>query len=159
MSNRKKNGIYAVRPEDRNEAGQFKKGVSGNPGGRPKRTPEELQAIEDMKQLTPTAVKVVKGILENDHASVYARLQAAELIFNRAMGRPETYLKVDNADHSVESSVARLQSLFGSVDEDDADSDSADRPDHSVDPERSADSEDSAVSEDSSVSEVNADAG
>ena len=96
---------------------RFKPGQSGNPGGRPKRTAAELKAVQKMKKLTPEAVDVVVGILRNDKASLYARLQAAEIIFNRAMGRPETYLKVDNAEQSVEASVARLQALFASDDD------------------------------------------
>lgn len=100
---------------------RFKPGQSGNPGGRPKRTAAELKAVQKMKKLTPEAVDVVVGILRNEKASLYARLQAAEIIFNRAMGRPETYLKVDNAEQSVEASVARLQALFGSDDEEASD--------------------------------------
>ena len=96
---------------------RFKPGQSGNPGGRPKRTAAELKAVQKMKKLTPEAVDVVVSILRNEKASLYARLQAAEIIFNRAMGRPETYLKVDNAEQSVAASVARLQALFGSEDE------------------------------------------
>ena len=96
---------------------RFKPGQSGNPGGRPKRTAAELKAVQKMKKLTPEAVDVVVSILRNDKASLYARLQAAEIIFNRAMGRPETYLKVDNAEQSVEASVAHLQALFASDDD------------------------------------------
>lgn len=97
---------------------RFRKGQSGNPGGRPRKTASELKAVEKMKKLTPEAVDVVLGILRNEKASFYARLQAAEIIFNRAMGRPETYLKVDNAEQTVEASVARLRSLFEGAQED-----------------------------------------
>lgn len=115
MNNRIKTGVSS---EDRNEAGQFAKGVSGNPGGRPKKTQAEMEAVDRLKKLTPHAVDVVEGILDNENASFYARLQAAEIIFNRAMGRPETYLKVENGEKSVEASVASLQELFGTADDD-----------------------------------------
>lgn len=100
---------------------RFKPGQSGNPGGRPKKTPEELQAIAELKRMTPEAVKVVVSILKKESASLYARLQAAEIIFNRAMGRPETYLKVEQGEQSVEASAARLQALFASADDEDRD--------------------------------------
>ena len=96
---------------------RYKPGQSGNPGGRPRKTPAELKAVEMMKQMTPEAVEVVVQILRNKNASLYARLQAAEIIFNRAMGRPETYLKVDQGEQSVEAAAARLQSLFASGDD------------------------------------------
>ena len=44
---------------ERNADGTFLKGVSGNPSGRPKRTPAEQQAIDRMKEITPEAVEVV----------------------------------------------------------------------------------------------------
>lgn len=56
----------AKNPENRTETGRFKKGVSGNPGGRPKKpielekyakeAPERLRAIAD-DPATPVKVK------------------------------------------------------------------------------------------------------
>ena len=115
------NLIPAHDPPQERYPNRFKPGTSGNPGGRPKKTAAELKAVEKMKKLTPEAVDVVEGILKNSKASFYARLQAAQIIFDRAMGRPDTFLKVDNAEQSVAASSARLQSLFGSVDDDSSD--------------------------------------
>ena len=78
------------------------------------------------------------GILDNEKASLYARLQAAEIIFNRAMGRPDSFLRVDNAEQSVQSSVSRLQSLFGIPDEADQEANEQDE-DESDDPDESDD--------------------
>ena len=102
---------------ERNANGTFQKGVSGNPGGRPKRTPAEQQAIDRMKEITPEAVEVVYGILTDDKTTVYAKLQAAELILNRAMGRPETYLRVEAADESQEQAGLSLLELLESCGE------------------------------------------
>ena len=49
--------------------------------------------------------------------AIQAALPGAEIIFNRAMGRPETYLKVDQGEQSVEAAAAKLQSLFASGDD------------------------------------------
>ena len=97
---------------ERNADGTFLKGVSGNPSGRPKRTPAEQQAIDRMKEITPEAVEVVYGILTAENTTVYAKLQAAELILNRAMGRPETYLRVEAADESQEQAGLSLLELL-----------------------------------------------
>ena len=102
---------------ERNADGTFQKGVSGNPGGRPKRTPAEQQAIDRMKEITPEAVDVVYKILTGDKTTVYAKLQAAELILNRAMGRPETYLRVEAADESQEQAGLSLLELLESCGE------------------------------------------
>ena len=112
MTNRAKTGPKPIVSEGRNEAGQFVKGQSGNPGGRPKKTAAEEKAIEMLKELTPEAVEVVVGILRSEKTSAYAKLQAAEIIFNRAMGRPETYLKVNHTEESQEEAAASLLALF-----------------------------------------------
>ena len=118
MSNRNKTGAKSPL-EGRNEAGQFVKGVSGNPGGRPKRTPEEQEAIEMMKKATPEMVELVLSIAKSEKASFYTKLQAAELILNRSMGKPETYLRVENGEMSREEATASLMALFDAVGDED----------------------------------------
>ena len=114
--------------EGRNESGQFQKGVSGNPGGRPKRTPAEQQAIDKMKEATPEMVELVLGIARSEKSSFYAKLQAAELILNRSMGKPETYLRVENGEMSREEATASLMALFS------AEEDAEEEDDDEVEP-------------------------
>ena len=71
-----------------------------------------------MKEITPEAVEVVYGILTGEKTTVYAKLQAAELILNRAMGRPETYLRVEAADESQEQAGLSLLELLEACGED-----------------------------------------
>ena len=149
MNNRSQTGRNAVQTTEKTNSGWFQPGQSGNPGGRPKKTTAELKAVARMKKLTPHAVDVVVEILDNEKASLYARLQAAEIIFNRAMGRPDSFLRVDNAEQSVQSSVSRLQSLFGIPD------DEAERSEEQDENE----SDDRDESDDDSAAEVNACAG
>ncbi|WP_082725138.1 DUF5681 domain-containing protein [Burkholderia sp. NRF60-BP8] len=64
----------------------FKKGVSGNPGGRPKRTAEELDLIAACKDRTPAALAVIESIMmegENERN----RLAAAQAIIDRGYGK------------------------------------------------------------------------
>jgi hypothetical protein len=65
----------------------FKKGVSGNPGGRPKRTAEELDLIAACKGRTPAALAVIESIMmegENERN----KLSAAMAIIERGYGKP-----------------------------------------------------------------------
>lgn len=64
--------------------GGFQKGVSGNPSGRPK-TPDEVKEL--FKASTMPAAKFLLGLINNPKASNKDRLKAAELIFDRTLGK------------------------------------------------------------------------
>ena len=65
----------------------FKAGQSGNPGGRPKKTPEELDLIAACKAKTPAALAVMSDIMANGE-NEKNRLTAAMAIIERAYGKP-----------------------------------------------------------------------
>ena len=78
----------------------FKKGQSGNPGGRPKRfaelppeaKAEAIQAIHDVKAAakaeTADAIKTLKTVMNNESAPSAARVGAAIAILDRGWGKP-----------------------------------------------------------------------
>lgn len=65
----------------------FKPGTSPNPGGRPKRTPEELDLIAACKAKTPDALDVILDIMQNGEKE-QTRLAAAQSVIERAYGKP-----------------------------------------------------------------------
>lgn len=65
----------------------FKKGVSGNASGRPKRTPEEFALVQACKDKTPAALKVIESIMNNGE-NERNRLAAAQSIIERGYGKP-----------------------------------------------------------------------
>ena len=75
----------------------FRKGQSGNPGGRPKRTQEELDLVAACKDRTPAALAVIESIMmegENERN----RLAAAQSIIERAYGRPVQPTEISGKD-------------------------------------------------------------
>ena len=72
-------------PENRTKSGQFRPGVSGNPGGRPK-MPEEFRQLA--RENSIPALQVVISILKNPASANKDRLKAAEIILDRAWGKP-----------------------------------------------------------------------
>ena len=73
----------------------FKPGVSGNPGGRPKKaeTIETRKIIADVKELakemTPKAMKALEGVLDSETAPPAAKVSAASVILDRGWGKPK----------------------------------------------------------------------
>lgn len=67
----------------RTAAGQWSRGVSGNPGGRPRIASDVREALETA---TPRAVQVLVGLL--DSADERIALRAAEVLLNRTLGPP-----------------------------------------------------------------------
>jgi len=68
----------------RDERGRFRKGVSGNPGGRPKGL-AEVQALA--RQHAPQAIATLAEIMRNGKQE-RARIAAAEALLDRGYGKP-----------------------------------------------------------------------
>ena len=77
-----------------NTGNGFKKGVSGNPGGRPKKTKEELDLVAACKAKTPDALAVIASIMEKGQ-NERNRLAAAQAIIERAYGKPKENVELD----------------------------------------------------------------
>jgi Family of unknown function (DUF5681) len=72
----------------------FRPGVSGNPGGRPKKaeTIETRKNIADVKELakemTPKAMKALEDVLDSETAPPAAKVSAS-VILDRGWGKPK----------------------------------------------------------------------
>ena len=71
---------------ERNSDGTFKKGTSGNPTGRPKRSDIEKLMLAEIYQLAPQAVESLKKLLEDEETPCNVRLKAVEIVLNRVCG-------------------------------------------------------------------------
>lgn len=63
----------------------FKKGVSGNPSGRPK---VPVEVMEIARAASPDAIRTLSAIMKDEGAPPAARVSAAEKILDRAYGKP-----------------------------------------------------------------------
>lgn len=86
----------------------FRKGQSGNPGGRKPKTPEELDLIAACKAKTPAALAVIESIMV-DGENERNRLAAANAIIERAYGKPKETVEVDaNLKGRIETITRRI---------------------------------------------------
>jgi hypothetical protein len=63
----------------------FKKGQSGNPGGRPRLLGDVRELA---RQRSPEAINTLAGIMENEKAPPAARVAAANSLLDRGYGKP-----------------------------------------------------------------------
>ena len=75
----------------------FKPGQSGNPSGRPKQTPEQKDALEAIRGLTPRAVEVMREILDSPRSGEVAKLRVCEIILDRAYGKATAQVDLNAA--------------------------------------------------------------
>ena len=95
----------------------FPKGISGNPGGRPK----VLGDVQELaRQKSPEAITTLANIMHNEKAPPAARVAAANALLDRGYGKPtqpisQTLAKVDPGSISDEelAAIAGLCCLKG----------------------------------------------
>ena len=88
----------------------FKKGQSGNPGGRPKVVAEIRELA---REHTGEAVETLVSIMTNPKAAPAARVSAANALLDRGYGKPPQHITGDVAA----SYVARLPEPAKTVEE------------------------------------------
>jgi hypothetical protein len=94
---------------ERTEKGCFVKGMSGNPGGRPK----GVESIRDLaRQYTEDAVQTLVTIAKDPKSSESARVQAAIALLDRAWGKPPQFTENVNVNGGLKEfleSIARQE--------------------------------------------------
>ena len=99
----------------RGEKGQFLPGKLPNPGGRPKKTEEERDALEEIRKLAPGVADKMAEMLASPRVPAIAKVRILEIILERTYGKPETSLKLTSAQQSVEAAQARIAAIVSHI--------------------------------------------
>ena len=102
-------------PEKQKKSHRFQPGRSGNPSGRPKRTPEEKDALEAIRKLAPGAAEKLKALLNSTRTPAAVKVRVCELILDRTYGKPDSSVKVTSVQQTVEQSRDYILSLVERV--------------------------------------------
>jgi uncharacterized ParB-like nuclease family protein len=78
---------------------------SGNPSGRPK-LPEDVKELA--RGLTKEAIQTLAAVMRDAHAPHSARVRSAEVILDRAWGRPETSANIRISQDVRDLSTAEI---------------------------------------------------
>ena len=99
----------------RGENGQFLPGKSPNPGGRPRQTEEEKDALEEIRKLAPGVAGKMKEMLDNARVPAIAKVRILEIILERTYGKPETAIRLNSEAQSAEAARARLEAIAARI--------------------------------------------
>lgn len=92
-------------PQNRTKTGRFKPGSSGNPGGRPKHTPEQRDALEAVKSLAPDAVEAMARLLKAGDTPPALQVRIAEIVLDRAYGKPKQNTDLNFTHHGEDVEI------------------------------------------------------
>ena len=99
----------------RGENGQFLPGKSPNPGGRPKMTDEERDALEEIRKLAPGVADKMAEMLAAPRVPAIAKVRIMEIILERTYGKPETSVRLNGEAQSAEAARARLEAIAARI--------------------------------------------
>lgn len=92
---------------NRNKRGQFVKGNSGNPTGRPKKKRDKtLQEL--CKTHSVEAINTLVTIMKSDEVKEADRIKAAKEVLDRAYGRPRQTVEQVVEVHNIDMPVIEL---------------------------------------------------
>ncbi len=99
----------------RGENGQFLPGKSPNPGGRPKMTDEERDALNEIRKLAPGVAEKMAEMLAAPRVPAIAKVRIMEIILERTYGKPETSVRLNGEAQSAEAARARLEAIAARI--------------------------------------------
>jgi hypothetical protein len=76
---------------------------------------ERMDSLDEIRSLAPEVAEQMANLLRNPNTSPMVKVRIMEIILERTYGKPETSIKLTNAQQNVEAAQERLEAIFGHV--------------------------------------------
>ena len=76
---------------------------------------ERMDSLDEIRELAPEVVRQMDEMLRKDKVPPMVKVRIMEIILERTYGKPETSIKLTNAQQNVEAAQERLEAIFGHV--------------------------------------------
>ncbi len=76
---------------------------------------ERMDSLDEIRSLAPEVAEQMTNLLRNPNTSPMVKVRIMEIILERTYGKPETSIKLTNAQQNVEAAQERLEAIFGHV--------------------------------------------
>ena len=76
---------------------------------------ERVDSLDEIRSLAPEVVRQMDEMLRKDKVPPMVKVRIMEIILERTYGKPETSIKLTNAQQNVEAAQERLEAIFGHV--------------------------------------------
>lgn len=80
-------------------------------------TEEEREAMARLRELTPKAVATLAAILDDPKAQIQTKVKCAEIIMDRALGKPRQSVEVDVGEETKEMARMTLEEKLARIKE------------------------------------------
>jgi len=74
-----------------------------------------MDSLDEIRSLAPEVAEQMANLLRNPNTSPMVKVRIMEIILERTYGKPETSIKLTNAQQNVEAAQERLEAIFGHV--------------------------------------------
>ena len=76
---------------------------------------ERMDSLDEIRSLTPEVVRQMDEMLRKDKVPPMVKVRIMEIILERTYGKPETSIKLTNAQQNVEAAQERIAAIVENI--------------------------------------------
>ena len=77
--------------------------------------PDRMDSLDEIRELAPEVVRQMDEMLRKDKVPPMVKVRIMEIILERTYGKPETSIKLTNAQQNVEAAQERIAAIVENI--------------------------------------------